>query len=113
MEKNWKEIDKESEEFWEKQMQEAKKRSSADRDFFEAALSARQSVKDDNLIPFYNGQGIKRYSTQQGLKAACYAREDVAAIAIIQRSILKRLDSIKDLIWICAALLAYIAFRVS
>lgn len=113
MDKSWEQIDKENEEFCERQMQEAKKKSASDRDFFEAALSVRQSMKQDNLFPFRDENGELRYTVQQGLKAACYAREDVAVAATIQRSILVRLDSIKSLLWFCTAILAYIAIRIS
>lgn len=113
MDKTWEQIDKENEEFCERQMQEAKKKSTADRDFFEAALSARRSMKQDDLFPSRDENGELRYTVRQGLKAACYAREDVAVAATIQRSILVRLDSIKSLLWLCAAMLAYIAIRIS
>ena len=113
MDKTWKQIDKENEEFCEQQMEEAKKRSAADRDFFEAALSARRSMKQDGLFPSRNENGELRYTVRQGLKAACYSREDVAVTATIQRSILVRLGSIKSLLWVCTAILAYIAIRIS
>ena len=113
MDKAWEQIDKESAELCERQMEEAKKKSAADRDFFEAALSARRSMKQDDLFPSRDKNGELRYTVRQGLKAACYAREDVAVTAPIQRSILVRLDSIKSLLWLCAAMLAYIAIRIS
>ena len=113
MNKTWAQIDKENEEFCERQLQEAKKKSAADRDFFEAALSARRSMKQDDLFPHRDENGELRYTVRQGLKAACYSREDTAATATIQRLILVRLDSIKSLLWLCAAILAYIAIRIS
>jgi hypothetical protein len=113
MNKTWEQIDKENEEFCERQLQQAKKKSPADRDFFEAALSARQSMKQDDLFPHRDENGELRYTVRQGLKAACSAREDAAVTATIQRSILVRLDGIKTLLWLCAAMLVYIAIRVS
>lgn len=105
-------IDRDNEDYCNQQMEEAKKKSAADRDFFEAALSARQSMKQDDLFPSRNENGELRYTVQQGLKAACYAREDIAVTTTIQRSILIRLDIIKSLLWVCAAILLYIAIRI-
>lgn len=113
MEKSWKQIDEENERFFEKQMEDAKKASAADRDFFGAAQSARRSVKQDELLPVRDQFGEFRYTVRQGLKAACYAREDAAATLELQRAVLRRLDRNQHLLWVSIALLAYIAYRLS
>jgi len=47
------------------------------------------------------------------MKAACHGREDVAALVIIQHSVLRRLDQLRTLAVIGLCLMAYIAVRVS
>ena len=113
MEKSWAQIDEESQQFFEKQLEEAKKKSAADHDFFEAGLSARRSVKQDDLLPRRDESGELRYTVRQGLKAACYTREDASATLQIQKSILARLDKQRFWLGVCAAPLAYIAIRIS
>jgi hypothetical protein len=113
MEKSWQQIDEESEKRLEQQLEHAKKKSNASRDFFEAAISARRSIKQDDLLPTRTEFGGQRYTASQGIKAACLAREDSAITLTIQKSILHRLDSMKTMLWICTALLAYIAIRLS
>jgi len=56
--------------------------------------------------------GEFKYSVQQGLKAACFAREDAASILLIQPAILRRLDALKRLAWVAIGLIAYIAYRL-
>lgn len=106
-------LDEENERFFQKQIEEAKKSSDADRDFFSAAQIARQSVKYDGLLPSRNEDGEAEYTAQQGFMAACQTREDVVAIVNIQRSILIRLDRNRNLLWCVICFLTYIAYRVS
>ena len=113
MEKSWKQIDEENEHFFEKQMEEAKKASAADRDFFGAAQIASRSAKQDQLLPVRYEFGEFRYTVQQGLKAACHAREDVCATLQIQLTVLKRLDRNRNLLWVAIAILGYVAYRLS
>ena len=113
MEKSWKQIDEDNERFFEKQMEDAKKSSAADRDFFGAAQLARRYAKQDELLPARNEHGEFRYTAQQGLKAACHAREDIAAALQIQRAVLQRLDRNRNLLWIAITLLAYLTVRLS
>jgi hypothetical protein len=113
MEKSWKKIDEEAEISSSRQLEQAQKRSSADRDFYGAGLSAKRSAKNDDLHPTRDQDGELKYTIQQGLKAACYAREDVSATLQIQLPILQRLDQIKSLLWVCLGLLAYLAYKVS
>jgi hypothetical protein len=110
---SWKQIDEENELLYEKRMEGAKKASAADRDFFGAVQSARRSVKQDELLPVRDEFGELRYTVRQGLKAACYAREDASATLELQRPVLRRLDRIQDTLWVVLAFLAYIAYRVS
>ena len=94
-------------------LEQAKRNGPADRDFFEAAIVARRSIQESELLPYRNKQGEFEYELQQGLKAACHAREDVVAISVIQRALLKRLDVLKALLAVAIALLLYVAYRVS
>jgi hypothetical protein len=113
MEKNWAQIDDENERYFEKQMEIAKKGSAADHDFFHAAQLAKTSAKENDLHPYRNENGELKYNVQQGLKAACYAREDIAAVLMIQQAVLRRLDRNRSLLWVTILLLAYIAYCVS
>lgn len=113
METNWKQIDEESERLFENHMDEAKKASAADRDFFGAAQIARRSAKENGILPVRDEHGEFRYTIQQGLKAACHAREDIAATVGIQLAILKRLDRNRNLLCVAIILLAYVAYRLS
>ena len=71
MEVSPKQIDEEGDRAYRRQVETAKKRSAADKTFFSAAASARQSVKADDLWPRRNADGLLRYTVQQGLRAAC------------------------------------------
>lgn len=113
MEKSWKEIDAETDSHFQKQMEEGKRRSSADHDFFDAAQRARAQVTSDELLPARTETGELKYRVSQGLKAACHTREDVIALTYIQRSQLVRLSRIQTLLYACVGLLLYIAFRVT
>ena len=113
MEINWKHIDEESERFFEKRMEDAKRSSAADRDFFSAAQIARRSCKEDGLLPTRNVDGDFEYTSRQGYKAACQAREDVSATLQIQRAVLLRLDRNRNLQLIAILLLTYIAYRLT
>jgi hypothetical protein len=113
METDWKKIDEENEKFFEWQVEQAKKSSPADRDFFTAGQKARHSVKENGLLPARNEDGEFEYIAQQGFKAACHAREDVVAILHIQRAVLSRLDRNRGLLWIVILLLIYIAYRLT
>ena len=75
----------------EKQLSDAAAKNSVNRDFYGAALIAKHSAQQDELFPAISEYGETRYSVQQGLKAACHAREDVTAILIIQQALLRRL----------------------
>lgn len=92
---------------------EKKKAFAARRDWLSAAQIARQSIRENGLLPDRDESGIHRYTVRQGLKAACLAREDVVATLILQLDILKRLDRNYILLWVVITLLLYVAYRVS
>ena len=89
------------------------KKGSVNRDWFGAAHSAAQWAKQDDLHPAIDEYGESRYTIQQGLKAACHGREDIAAILVIQHALLRRLQGLRVLGWACFAVLCYIAIRLS
>ena len=113
MKEKYKPMNKENLEIFEKQMEDAKRKSSADWDFYNAALLAKRFAKEDDLLPYHDEFEEQHYTVRQGLKAACYAREDVTAILLIQKSILVRIDRIKTVLWVCTVLLCYIAIRLT
>lgn len=106
-------LDQDNEALFAKQMEEGMKAGPAERTFFTAGLAAHKSALSDGLVPSRDAEGELVYSAQQGLKAACHAREDVAAILNIQLPVLKLLHQMKLLMWGCLAVLIYIAYRVS
>ncbi len=110
---NWRALRAEGDAQAEKQLSEAAAKDSVSRDFYGAALFAMRSAQQDELYPEVRKYGETRYTVQQGLKAACHARQDVASILAIQQAVLRRLQGLRVLAWVCLAILAYIAFRVS
>jgi hypothetical protein len=110
---DWDKLDIENEAYTRRAIASAKKRSPASRDFFDAIEQAKQNAKEDGLIGKRNEYGTTVHTIKQGLKASCYAREDAAAILIIQMKLLERLDRNYGLMWIIAILLGYIAYRLS
>lgn len=110
---DWRALRAEGQAHAEKQIAEAAAKNSVSRDFYGAALVAMRSAQQDELYPAIGKYGEIRYNVQQGLKAACHAREDVTSILLIQQAVLRRLQSIRMLAWACLAVLCYIAVRVS
>jgi len=113
MEADWKQTDEESDRLFENHMDEARKANAAAKDFFGAAQIARRSAKKNGILPIRNEHGEFQYTIQQGLKAACHTREDVAATLQIQLTLLQRLDRNRNLLWVAIALLGYVAYRLS
>lgn len=113
METNGQQSDDEDERLFEKNMDEAKKASAAARDFFGAAQIARRSAKENGILPVRNEHGEFRYTIQQGLKAACHAREDIVTTVHIQLAVLQRLDRNRNLLLVAIVLLGYVAYRLS
>lgn len=113
MEINWKQIDKESERLYEKLMGKAKKTSAAAKVFFSAGQEARRQAKEHGILPVRDEHGEYRYTIQQGLKAACHAREDISGTLQIQFAILQRLDRNRNLLFVIIILLGYVAYRLT
>jgi hypothetical protein len=116
----WEKVDADLERHRKELHEFALKASAASRDVALAAEMARSSAIDNGLFPVRDENGEFVYTAQQGLKAACLAREDAAATLIVQQSVLTRLDSIlaglrtiRSLVYVCVAVLAYVAYRVS
>jgi hypothetical protein len=99
--------------FAEKQISDAVKKDSVSRDFYGPALVAMRSAQQDGLHPTFDEFGEPHYEAQQGLKAACQVREDAMATLLIQQAVLRRLQGLRVLAWVCLALLCYIAIRLS
>ena len=97
----------------EKQIMDAAAKDSVSRDYYGAALVAMRSAEQDQLHPTIDKYGEARFAVQQGLKAACHAREDVAAILLIQQAVLRRLQGLRLSACACFVALLYIAVRVS
>ena len=111
------EEDIKSTEAWQSRMTaEAIKKGGSRADLAKAAKFAKDSVKTDGLFPYLNDDGQHVYTPEQGAKAACYAREDVAAVLVLQKEQLDHLHSlsgVKGLLWVCTGLLAYIAYKLA
>jgi hypothetical protein len=110
---NWRALGAEGQAHAEKQITDAAAKDSVSRDFYSAALIAMRSAQQDELYPAISEDGGICYTAQQGLKAACHAREDVTAILIIQQAVLRRLQELRLLAWACLAVLCYIAVHIS
>ena len=113
METDWKRIDEEQAQRFEKDMDDAMKRSAVDRVFFAAGRQAKRNAEENDLLPIRNEFGEHEYAVQQGLKAACHGREDTTAVLLLQRDLLLRLDRNRNLTWLAIMLLFYIAYRLS
>ena len=85
----------------------------ADREVAMAALQAKKSISENGLAPKEISEGEFKHSVEQALKAACWAREDVATVLILQPAILRRLDALRILLLAVLVLLVYIAYRLS
>lgn len=97
----------------EEQVIAAAKGGSVAQDFYGAGLTAMRAATQDGLDPGIDEYGESRYTAQQAFKAACHAREDVTAILLIQQAVLRRLQGLRLLAWVCLAALCYIVVRVS
>ena len=106
-------MDSENQTFYARQMEEAKKLGSAEKDFYSAGVNAKKWATDNGLMPIEDEYGELQYTSEQAFKAACHGREDICATLLIQMPILKRLDLIKNLLWACVFALAYIGYKVS
>jgi hypothetical protein len=79
----------------------------------QAARQAGDNAKDDGIRPVLDvPRRDFRYTVQQGLRAACTGREDTAAVFILMSTVLENQQTIKRLLWVAIAILAYIAYRV-
>ena len=104
---------RQAEEAWQQQVKDGIRQGGVMGDVLTAAKSARDSAQADGLHAGFNDDGESFYTLEQGAKAACMAREDVAATLILQSTQLKSLSSIQTMLLVCIALLGYIAYRVS
>jgi len=101
---------------WEKVNEDSIKRGGVWAELGLASKSARQSLKANGLWPSLNEDGMPVYTSEQGAKAACLAREDAAITLILQKTqldYLHNLSGVKGLLWVCIGLLAYIAYKLS
>jgi hypothetical protein len=109
---DWAQVDADNAKKYQELLKHSKKSSSAAFDFYTAAEKARWSVQDTKLLPRRTELGELEYRLQQGLMAACLAREDVAVIAGLQLPILQRLDRNRNYLAVAIALLVYIASKL-
>jgi hypothetical protein len=80
----------------------------------QAAKTASDGAENDGLHPELDVPNREwRYTVKQGLRAACVTREDAAATLMLQVVTLNNQQSIKRLLWMAIALLAYIAYKLS
>jgi hypothetical protein len=94
---------------------EIKKGGSA-ADFAKAGKFAKDGAREQGLFPSLDDDGQDVYTPEQGIQAACHAREDVIAILVLQKEQLDHLHhlaGVKGMLWICIGLLAYIAYKLS
>jgi hypothetical protein len=109
---DWKALDAGEIELTKKNYTSLVNKGSVNRDFFGAALFALEQAERQYLLPARNQYGEIGYSQEQAITAACFARQDVAAILVIQQSILRRLQELRVIGWLGIGLLAFIAYRL-
>ena len=102
----------ESKKFAQEEYEKAIKAGGVMKELAEAAKLAKSGIESDELMPTKDEYGSWTYTAEQGAKAACYAREDAAITLILQTVSLTHLREIKNLLWVCICLLAYIAYKV-
>jgi len=105
-------IDIDAEAFEAKQFAELEKRGGAGAELVAAVRLARQGRTEAGLDCEYTETGEAKFNVQQGLKAAVYAREDVAATLILQVKIIQRLDRLQKMAWWTIGLLIVVALKV-
>ena len=110
---DWHKVQRDGLAHTEKMIQDEARKGSVNGDYFGAGLKAQRSIAADELLPTPTPYGEYRYTIQQGLKAACHGREDIAAVKYMQMAVLRRLQGLRVMGWIALALLAYIAVRVT
>ena len=106
---------KSADEWWEKVIAADIKKGGSIADLAKAAKFAKDGVREQGLFPEGDDDGQGVYTPEQGAKAACYAREDVAAVLVLQKEQLDHLhglSGVKGLLWVCIGLLAYIAYKL-
>ena len=110
---DWKAFDAADIELSKKNYAGLAKKGSVNRDFFGAALFALEQAERQQLLPQRNEDLEMRYTADQAVTAACFARQDVVATLVIQQAILRRLQGLKLIGYACIALLAFIAYRLA
>lgn len=98
---------------WERQLAEMIKKGGPSGDFASASLFAKNSIRENKLQANLTADGEWFYTREQVSKAAVHAREDVAAILMLQQTQLERMGTIKKLLWACVVLLVIIASKLS
>jgi len=109
---DWKALDAGEIELTKKNYTSLVKKGSVNRDFFGAALYALEQAERQYLLPTRNRDAEIGYSKEQAITAACFARQDVATILVIQQSVLRRLQELRVISWCGIGLLAFIAYRL-
>lgn len=98
---------------FDKQLAEMIKKGGPSGDFASASLFAKNSIRENKLQANLNSDGEWFYTREQVSKAAVHAREEVAAILMLQQTQLERMGTIKKLLWACVVLLVIIASKLS
>ena len=94
-------------------LDEKAKKSIIDGAFFGAAAYAKRSAKNDGFYPEPDENGETTYAVQQGLRAACYSREEIAAVLVIQKTIIRGISALIAFAAVSVSLLVYVALQVS
>jgi hypothetical protein len=110
---DWKALDSGDIELSKKNYANLAKNGSVNRDFFGAALFALEQAERQWLLPQRNEDHEIRYTTDQAVTSACFARQGIVAILVIQQALLRRLQVLKLLGFACLALLGFIAYRLA
>lgn len=92
-----------------KNLDEMARKSLLDDAFFRASAYAKRAAKNNGFYPRPGDDGEPIYTAQQGRMAACHTREEVAAILVLQKTIIRGLTALIVIGMACLGILLYLA----
>lgn len=105
---------KQGRDYYEAELQKRMKNgSAAERGIAYAAWRAWHDAEHDKLIPDFDENGERFATSSQAYLAACYAREDVAAVFHMQDQSLRLLHRLEKYALFLSAIAIYIAIKVT
>ena len=110
---DWAEVDRYHSNEFQRWVDEQRKKGGVAAEFAVAISTARSNAESAGLLANRDEFGELKFRAWQGIKAACFGREDAAATLLLQRAILQRLARIERLAWLCLAILAFVVYKLA